>query len=103
MPNEVSIDELEAALAAGGRVVDVREAHEFDAGRVPGAVPIPMSTVTERVEEFRGGDYLICGSGGRSMRVAQFLAEQGIETTNVAGGTSAWINSGRAVEVGDIA
>ena len=45
--------------------------------------------------------YVVCKSGGRSMRAAQFLAEQGVETINVAGGTMAWVQSGRSVVTGD--
>ena len=34
---EVDVDELEIALIQGGVLIDVREAEEFEAVRVPGA------------------------------------------------------------------
>ena len=34
------------------------------------------------------------------MRACQYLAQFDIDTTNVAGGTQAWINSGRPVAGG---
>jgi rhodanese-related sulfurtransferase len=42
---------------------------------------------------------VICRSGGRSLRACEFLAEQGVEAVNVAGGTLAWQLSGREVEI----
>jgi rhodanese-related sulfurtransferase len=38
---------------------------------------------------------VICKTGARSMRACEFLATQGIDAVNVAGGTLAWIRSGR--------
>jgi rhodanese-related sulfurtransferase len=35
------------------------------------------------------------------MRAAEFVAEQGIDAVNVAGGTKAWIASGRDTVGGD--
>jgi len=104
--SEVTIDELESALARGARVVDVREEHEFAAGRVPGAQLVPMGTVPERLDAFRSEDgvepvYVICQSGGRSGRVCEFLAAQGIDAVNVAGGTGAWVMSGREVDLSE--
>jgi rhodanese-related sulfurtransferase len=99
---EVTTSELEAALAAGAAVVDVRETDEYETGHVPGAVHVALGTVPEHVHAFRGESvvYVICRSGARSMRACEFLAEQGVETINVAGGTLDWIAGGRAVVTG---
>jgi rhodanese-related sulfurtransferase len=102
---EVSVAALADALDAGHRVVDVREADEYTSGHVPGAVHVALGTVPQHVEAFRSPEgvttYVICKAGGRSMQAAQFLAQQGVTTVNVAGGTMAWVQSGRAVVVGD--
>jgi rhodanese-related sulfurtransferase len=100
---EVSIAELEIAMARGATVIDVREAHEFAAGHVPGAQLVPMGTVPDNVDSFRSDEdlFVICQSGGRSRRVCEFLAGNGIDAVNVAGGTGAWIASGRPVDVED--
>ena len=45
--------------------------------------------------------YVICAIGGRSARAAEFLRGQGIDAINVAGGTNGWVDSGRAVVLGD--
>ncbi len=100
---EVSVDELHAALGAGARLFDVREPDEYTAGHVPGAIPIPLGEVAARVDEFRGDGaaYVICRSGGRSMRACELLADEGVTAVNVAGGTTGWETSGRDVVAGD--
>jgi rhodanese-related sulfurtransferase len=103
MPNiEISLDELEILLASGARLVDVRETEEYLAGHVAGAVHVALGTVPDHVDAFAGDGptYVICQAGGRSMRAVQFLLEHGLDVVNVAGGTGAWIKSGRPVVVG---
>lgn len=99
---EVTTAELEAALAAGARVVDVRETDEYLSGHVPGAVHVALGTVPDNVDAFRGDGptYVICKVGGRSMRACEYVAQFGIEVFNVAGGTIDWVNGGRAVVTG---
>ena len=100
---EIDVDQLAEHLAAGGRVVDVREPDEYTDAHVPGAVLVPLATVPDHVDAFtgEGPTYVICKSGGRSMRACEFLAEQGVPAVNVAGGTMAWKLSGRTVVDGD--
>lgn len=99
---EISVDELDRALAGGARVVDVREPDEFEQARVPAATLVPLATVPAHVDAFRsdGTTYVICRSGGRSMQACEFLAAQGVDVANVAGGTMAWVASGRDVATG---
>ena len=99
---EVNVDELEAALAAGARLLDVRETDEYVAGHVGSAVHIALATVPQQVDAFRGDGpaYVICKSGGRSLKACEFLAERGLEVINVAGGTMQWVASGRPVVTG---
>jgi rhodanese-related sulfurtransferase len=98
----VSIADLAAVLAAdpAAPVVDVREPHEFATGHVPGAVLIPMSVLPVRVEEIPRDRtvYVVCQVGGRSGQVVDWLAPQGYDVVNVAGGTQAWILAGHPVE-----
>lgn len=100
-PKEVDVAGLKAALAAGGSVLDVRNPDETAAARVPGAVLIPLDDLQARLgelERFRGRDlYVICKSGGRSAKAAQFLASEGHQPVNVAGGTLGWIAAGNDV------
>lgn len=100
---EVSVDDLESALAAGARLFDVREVDEYTEGHVPGAVLVVLGTVPDHVDTFRGDGvaYVICRSGARSMRACEFLAGQEVEVVNVAGGTMAWVMAGKPVVAGD--
>jgi rhodanese-related sulfurtransferase len=97
---EISVSELAPLLAKGALLIDVREADEYAAGHVPTAISIPLSTVQDRVDEFRhdGTVYVICQVGGRSMRACQYLADFDIDNlVNIAGGTSGWLALGNAV------
>jgi molybdenum cofactor guanylyltransferase len=102
---EIDVDQLAERLGAGARVVDVREPDEYEDGHVPGAVLVPLRTVPEHLDAFGGNGptYVICRTGGRSMRACEFVAAQGldVEVVNVAGGTMAWITSGRDTVGGD--
>jgi len=99
---EISVDELAELLEQGASLVDVREPDEYAAGRVAGGVLIPLATVPDRLDAFRsdGPTYVICRSGARSMRACEFVAAQGREAVNVAGGTLAWVESGRPIDAG---
>jgi rhodanese-related sulfurtransferase len=93
---EIDVSELAARRAGGAPLIDVREHHEFAAGRVPGAAHIPLGEVPERLAEVPAGDtvYVICAMGGRSARAVEHYRAHGIDAVNVAGGTRAWIDAG---------
>ena len=95
--SEVTIEELESALQSGATLVDVRESDEYVAGHVPGAVLVPLASVPTSLARFSADstNYVICKSGGRSARAVEFLQGQGIDAVNVAGGTLAWLETGR--------
>ena len=99
---EVDVDELEQQLADGARLVDVRQPYEFDEMRVSGATLVPLATVPDNVDAFRGEGpvYVICKTGSRSARACEFLATHGVEAINVAGGTLAWESAGLPVRRG---
>lgn len=91
----VEVTELEALVAGGASVIDVREVDEYLAAHVPGAVNIPLSEFADRVDELPEGDLLmICHLGGRSQKAAEFLGQSGRAASNVVGGTTAWIDAG---------
>lgn len=98
---EIDVVELARRHAAGAFVLDVRNPDEYVAGHVPGAVLIPLGELGERWEEVPEGDVLvICRSGARSARAVQALNQAGRTTTNVAGGTLAWIEAGHEIVTG---
>ncbi|MGW4481049.1 rhodanese-like domain-containing protein [Rhodococcus triatomae] len=99
---QVDVAALEQALAAGAALIDVREADEYAQARVPGAVLVPLSEFTARLGDIPSADtlYVICAKGGRSAQAVDYLGRTGVNAVNVAGGTEAWIASGRAVDSG---
>jgi rhodanese-related sulfurtransferase len=99
---EITVDELATALQQGATVVDVRERSEYVDGHVPGAVLIPMGQLPNRVTELEPGSrvYLVCASGNRSAAMTDLLSRRGFDAYSVAGGTSGWARSGRAVVTG---
>ena len=42
--------------------------------------------------------HVVCASGNRSSAMTDVLTANGFDATNVAGGTSAWLRSGRPIE-----
>ena len=99
---EISIDELAELLGQGARLIDVREPSEYEEAHVPGAVLVPLGTVPDQVDAFRGDGptYVICRSGARSLKACEYVAEQGVDVVNVTGGTMAWVTSGRDYAAG---
>lgn len=74
-------------------LLDVREHDELQVAAVNGALHIPMREVPGRLAELAAGKPLVvmCHSGGRSRRVAEFLLGNGFtDVFNLRGGIDAW-------------
>lgn len=85
-------------LAPDAVIVDVREDDEWAAGHIPSAVHIPMGQVPQRLEELPEGElHIVCRSGGRSRRTAEWLQRNGYDAVNVDGGMAAWSEAGLAM------
>ena len=82
-----------------GTVLDVREAHEWRAGHVPGAVHVPAAQLQERIGDVPLGPVLvICGTGYRSAIAASLLTAAGRdEIAHVADGMDAYHSAGLPV------
>ena len=100
---EIDIAETARRHAEGAVVIDVRQPEEYVEGHVPGAPLIPLDTVPEHLEDFPTDRevLIICRSGARSRKAAEFLRSRGVDAVNVGGGTLAWIEAGHPVETGD--
>jgi rhodanese-related sulfurtransferase len=84
-------------VPADAFVLDVREADEWEAGHVPGALHIPLGELGARYLEIdRGSEvYVICRSGRRSDHAARALAGAGWRALNVSDGMIGWQAAGR--------
>jgi glyoxylase-like metal-dependent hydrolase (beta-lactamase superfamily II)/rhodanese-related sulfurtransferase len=97
---EMEVDAL-AADTSGALRLDVREPEEFARGHVPGAVLVPQAELATRLGELPRDRpiYLICRTGSRSYRSAQFLRQVGFTAVaSVTGGTTAWHSAGKPLE-----
>ena len=73
-------------------LIDVREAHEFQAVHTPGAKNLPLSTLQQGSKKLNPDRtyHVICQGGVRSASACQFLSAQGLTVTNVEGSMNAW-------------
>ncbi len=92
---EVGVGELEGVLVGGAMLVDVREAHEVAAARIPGGVLAPLDTVLDgsALEALPRDRPVVvyCHSGVRSQAAAQVMRAAGIDAANLSGGIAAWL------------
>jgi len=94
---EISAAELQRAQARGDELllIDVREPHEFEKARIPGAKLLPLGQLAARLGEL--ADWKTrrvvahCHKGGRSARACAQLRDAGFtKVANLSGGIDAW-------------
>lgn len=93
-PLEIDVSETNKKIAQDDTVlIDVREKFEYDICKIEGSILIPMVEVPNRLDEIPNDKHVLvhCHHGGRSLRVVEFLRQNGFDrSTNVAGGIDAW-------------
>jgi rhodanese-related sulfurtransferase len=89
---EVTPGEAVELLDGDAVLLDVRQESEWEAGHAPMASLIPLAELTDHLDELPRDHLIICAcrSGGRSLRAATFLKENGFDVANLAGGLMAW-------------
>jgi rhodanese-related sulfurtransferase/molybdopterin-guanine dinucleotide biosynthesis protein A len=100
---EIDVETLAEHLERGAYLLDVRQPDEYADGHVPGAHLVPLGQVPERAAEVPADRpvYVMCRSGSRSQRAAEFLRAQGVDAVNVTGGMLAWADVDGPVARGD--
>jgi rhodanese-related sulfurtransferase len=101
---EVPLTDAEQAILAADVLVDVREADEFTAGHVPGAVHISRGLLEFKFSanpalQARDLNILLyCKTSGRAALAAAVLQDMGyLNVRSVAGGFDAWAAAGKPV------
>ena len=77
-------------------VLDVREQDEFDTGHIPGAVLLPVGTITKDtadavIPELDSVVLVYCRSGNRSKKASQALVDLGYTGIYEFGGINTWL------------
>ncbi len=92
--------ELDAEVAAGAVLLDVRARGQLAEGRIPGADWVPVEALRARHEEFRGRPVIVHCRVGQGAHTAQrLLAELGHDVRNLDGGYLTWRDGMRAREL----
>ena len=101
---EISVQDAEQAIREADVLVDVREADEFAAGHMPGAVHISRGMLEFRfsgMPALQARDLqivLYCKTSGRAALAAAALHEMGyLNVQSIAGGFDAWAAAGKPV------
>lgn len=92
---DISAADLEARIERGGSLVvlDVRSPAEYQTGRIPGSVNIPLDQLPSRHDELdqRVPTVCVCSAGHRSAQAAHILALSGFRNVmNLESGLSAY-------------
>lgn len=97
MIRQLQATELQEWLADTTReqplVLDVREPWEHEVCNIAGSRLLPMQDIPARVQELPADTDIVvlCHHGMRSLQVAQFLKQSGLErVSNLSGGIAAW-------------
>lgn len=104
--NDIGLDDLKAGLADGSiLLVDVREADEFAAGHIAGALFNPLSRFDpSKLPVPAAGQKVViyCRSGRRSVSAMEQarLAGRTEANTHFGGGILAWLDAGEPVVEG---
>ena len=74
-------------------LIDVREPHEWQICRIPGATLMPLGDLPKRLQELNSSKIIVahCKMGGRSAKACDFLRQAGFPNVlNMKGGILAW-------------
>ncbi|HMN92845.1 MAG TPA: rhodanese-like domain-containing protein [Hydrogenophaga sp.] len=101
---EVPLAEAEAAIQAADVLIDVREADEFAAGHLPGAIHASRGMLEFKLSAnpaLAARDLkvvLYCKTSGRAALAAAAMQDMGyLNVQSIAGGYDAWVAAGKPV------
>ena len=101
--HEVALEEAEATIRAADLLLDVREADEFHAGHIPGAINIPRGVLEFKLSNDPAlcarelNIVLYCKTSGRAALAACAVQPMGYrQVQSLAAGFDAWSAAGKA-------
>ncbi len=96
--------EVAQLIDAGAvQLVDVRERHEHEAGRISGSRLIELGELAARADTIDNTTPVVfyCRSGARSAMAAAAFTQAGYEAHNLAGGMLDWVAAQLPIEPAD--
>jgi rhodanese-related sulfurtransferase len=78
-------NKIKGAISKGAVIIDVRTPHEYDSGRIPQSINIPVDRISANVERIRSMKkpvIVCCESGMRSNTARNILKSAGVEVYN---------------------
>lgn len=91
--------ELDAMLAQGATLIDVRSPAEAAAGSIPGSTNIPLDVLRAGETELPDGPLVVhCQVGQRGHTAARLLSAAGRDVRNLDGGYLTWLAARTATE-----
>jgi len=101
---EVPVAQAETAIQAADVLIDVREADEFAAGHLPGAIHASRGMLEFKLSAnpaLASRDLkvvLYCKTSGRAALAAAAMQDMGyLNVTSITGGYDAWVAAGKPV------
>jgi rhodanese-related sulfurtransferase len=101
---EISVEQAVAAIQTCDVLIDVREADEYAAGHLPGAIHMSRGMLEFKMAgnpKMQARDLnivLYCKTSGRAALSAKSLAHMGYtHVRSIAGGVDAWVAAGHEV------
>ena len=100
---EVSVEDAQARMEDGAKLIDVREDNEWEKGHAAAAIHMGRGIIErDIVQSFPDKDtelILYCGGGYRSALSADMLQKMGyMNVWSMAGGWKAWKEAGGLIE-----
>ena len=89
---------IKNALQKGGVIIDVRTPNEFDQGRVPESINIPVDRIAAnviRIKEMNRPVIFCCASGTRSSQAVNIMKAKGLKEVYNGG---SWLNALKIVK-----
>jgi phage shock protein E len=79
---------LKDLLRSGAVIIDVRSAAEFDRGKIPGSINIPVDRIdinSKRILAIKQPIIFCCNSGDRSRQAIRMMKERGLKEVYYGG------------------
>lgn len=100
---EISPQQAAELVRDGAQLVDVRQADEYDAGRIEGSLHIELDRLPAEASAIDRDRPVVfyCRSGSRSALATQAFRAAGYHAHNLSGGLLAWTQRGLPLQPPD--